>query len=425
MSMTKTIQVYEYGSLKVGTFYGAQENIEFKDVYFQALARFVTENINCPFYTLLHKRIRFCNFVGAIKVGDLTIEVLPKCDRHEDDKEKWQSVLLEMLAISLNVEAKTTTHSDINIRQYTVLETYLNLFLSETENLLHQGLVKKYRSRESNQNALKGKLLVHKQITKNYIHAERFYVSHQVYDCNNIYNSIIFQTLQCILTINCSSGIAKKVQALMLNFPECNTISINEKVFERLHYDRKTERYKTTVNLAKIILLNYHPDVRGGHNNILAIMFDMNLLWENYVYYTLKKSGKEISVKPQVRRKFWHQAKAKTIHLIPDIVLQYNQETVILDTKWKYRKDTSAEDVRQMYAYGMYFDADQNFLVYPDKIDDGKVRVEKGNFYVPGTKKQEDNLSCGFMFVDLLVDGRLNKSIGVEIARKLTIDQGE
>lgn len=428
MITSNIIQVYEYGSLRIDTGYGTDNKIIFTESHFNALSRYLNENKNCGYYELFHRSIRFKNYVGVIKVGDLTIEVLPKCDRYdtEDEKTTWQRVLIEMLTISLKVEAKTTTRADISIKQHTVLETYLNIFLNETAALIHQGLVKKYRTNESNQNALKGKLQIHKQVTKNIVHAERFYVSHTVYDRDNIYNAILFQALMCIRKMSSSLSLTKRTESLLLDFPECASISINQKLFERLRYDRKTERYKTAINLAEIILMNYHPDIKGGKNDILAIMFDMNMLWENYIYYMLKKnSNGEFTVKAQRKKYFWKPEEGSRVTLRPDIVIERDDESagnIVLDTKWKYQSDVSVQDLRQMYAYGKYFGADQSYLVYPEKIEDeNKVRLKQGNFFVSDSGEEivDESNKCGLLFVDLLEDKRLNNKIGDNILSEL------
>jgi 5-methylcytosine-specific restriction enzyme subunit McrC len=420
---SNNISVFEHGWLVVGQSYNG---VLFEEKHLKLLAQYLTLNPKACFYTLYYNRVRFTQYVGIIRVGELTIEVLPKTDKHQNDQVLWQNVLLQMLAISLQVESKVTTAANISIKKRTVLEAYLQMFLDQVDKLLHEGLVKKYRQNNSNQTALKGKLKIHQHITKNLVHAERFYVQHQVYDRDNIYNAILQETLKSILALNVSYSASQHCSTLLLHFPKCTSLAISEKLFQRISYDRKTERYRTAIELARIILLNYHPDIKGGSNNILAIMFDMNLLWENYVYYILKRSlpslGYEVSVQPQQKMLYWQHADNWNLRLKPDLVLKKgsgdNEEVVIIDSKWKFQSDTSIEDIRQMDAYGNYFKASKTFLLYPDKIEGGdKVISKQGSFYRPGTKELSSK-SCGLLFVDLLKDNELNKEIGEEIIEK-------
>jgi len=421
MPGAKTISIFEYGWLVVGNKYG-QSQIEFTDNHYKLLNRYLTQNPDCGYFSVYFNRIRFCNYVGVINIGDVTIEVLPKIDKHTSETSVWQKVLIDMLAISLQVDAQTTTFANIQLRQFSVLETYLSLFLSHTESLLHQGLVKKYRTDISNQNSLKGKLLVQKQATKNLVHAERFYVSHQVYDRNNIYNSIMYQALQCIQSLSISMSTTKWCSKLLLDFPECSPVRISHKLFQNIRFDRKTERYKMAVELARIILLNYHPDIKGGSENILAIMFDMNLLWESYIYAMLlrSKNGKDIACKVEAQKPtyFWQHPAKWSFRLIPDLVVTKNDtsEVFILDTKWKYTRDTAIEDIRQMYAYGRYFESNKRYLLYPEKLDTVKVKKDDGKFYDIINKLPSDDDFCGLMYIDLLTsENKLNREIGKEI----------
>lgn len=411
----KNIQVYEWGWLSV------DQSIEgiFKQHHLDALAQY-EQTTGTEFFRCQYSKIRFNQFVGVIKVGELTIEVLPKTDRHQLQKGDWQQVLLEMLLINLQVEAKTTTLANIHIRQHSVLDTYFQLFLEEAEKLVHQGLIKKYRTNISNQPALKGKLLVHQQVTKNAVHKERFYVAHTVYDQDNVFNFILRAGLECLVKVG-SDSLRRNAEALLLFFPECRKPPINEKLFQTLTYDRKTEGYKRAVELARIILLNYHPDIKGGSNDILAIMFDMNYLWENFIYWSLKRASTgypETQVLGQKSKLFWKKKESWSMRLKPDLLIQGPEKTWIIDTKWKYQSKVTPDDLRQLYAYLNYFQSNEGYLLYPDREPDN-VRMESGDYWLP-LGNEKSNLSCGLMFADLIKDGKLNKEIGVEILNAIT-----
>lgn len=417
MSKIKVIYLYEYTNLIIGEKYNG--NV-FQLNHYNELARYLTLNKNCGYYKLLHNSVYFLNYVGVIKVGDLTIEILPKIDKSTEETAVWQNVLINMLNISLQVEASTTTLANINLTQQSILTTYINLFLVEVENLLYKGLVKKYRKERGNKTALKGKLLFSEHIKHNLTHAERFYVEYNDYNKDNIYNFLLKATLECIIKIDPSFYLTSKSKTLLDTMPECSPIKISEALFSKIVYDRKAEHYKTALELARIILMNYHPDVKSGTNNILAIMFDMNLLWENYMYYVLRKAGAQMGIKVygQQKKLFWHHEDDWDLQLKPDLVLEKNNRKVVIDTKWKYDSKISIQDVRQMYAYGDYFEANENYLMYPDKLDNTAILIKKGNFYSQSDKNNISEKQCSLMFADILLDGKLNSDIGNRIIEK-------
>jgi 5-methylcytosine-specific restriction enzyme subunit McrC len=421
----KVIPVFEYGSLTIGLSYGYDDQkIVFEKRHYQMLESFLANNPRCSYFRLLGNKIQFCNYVGVIKAADLSIEVLPKTDRDQWDQQAWQKVLVKMLAISLEVKAKPTTQANLSLQSNSVLEAYLRLFLQETAMLIHQGLVKKYRKETANQPSLKGRLLIHKHVSKNIAHAERLYVSFGTYDRNNVYNAILYEALNCILILGASNDILHLASRLKADFPVCDRIRVAEILFKKLTFDRKTERYKPAIELARIILMNYHPDVAGGRNNILAIMFDMNDLWEIYVFKMIlravRKQALSYQLLPQSPRLFWQRPDGRSMTLIPDIVLkQPDGQTIVLDTKWKYRRDTSAQDVRQMYAYGHYFGANRRYLLYPDNIKTPALKKE-GAFYEIDRRKISTTEKCGFVLINLLnEDHTLNLEIGAHILQGL------
>jgi len=411
--------LHEWGWLTVGQ---ELDKVKFKQKHLDALAIY-EQQAQTSFFRTYYNKVRFNEFVGVLKVGDLTIEVLPKTDKHELKKGEWQEVLLEILLISFQVEAKTTTLANVNIRKHSVLDTYLQLFLDEAEKLIHQGLIKKYRTHVSNQPALKGKLLVHQQITKNALHAERFYVAHSVYDQDNVYNFILRAGLECVASVG-SDAVRRNADALLLFFPECKHRAVNEKLFAALPYDRKTESYKRAIELARIILLNYHPDIKGGSNDILAIMFDMNYLWESFIYWSLRRAAVNRGVKVYGQRSklFWKKHNGWGMRLRPDLVIESYDRKVVVDTKWKYQKAVTPDDLRQLYAYLHYFESADGYLLYPDQVIEG-VRKEAGDFQDISAEHLSD-LSCGLMFADLIKKTEdekslLNKDIGHRVLEEL------
>jgi len=418
LEKNSTISIFEHGQLVAGNVYSG---VMFKESHVDLLARYHSSNPECAFFVPSYKRILFKNYVGVIKVGHITIEVLPKTDRHTENTDVWQKVLLQMLAISLNVEAKASTTANINIRHCNVLETYLQIFLDEVNKLCREGLVRRYRINTGNQNALRGKLLVHRNIIENVVHAERFVVAHPIYDRNNIYHAIIGDCLKCIMRMDVAPEITSQCDSLLLYFPEYKALQITDASFNKLQYDRNTERYRTALIFARMILLNYHPDLRSGASNILAIMFDMNLLWQNYIKFRLKQaavklSNENIKVKPSLVKKYWRHESGWSMRLKPDIVLSKNGENIVIDTKWKYKSGVSMEDVRQMYAYGDYFRADQCYLMYPEKLQGSSISRQRGNFYdFSGEGESKLRKSCGLLFVDIIKDHDLYSGIGSEI----------
>lgn len=375
---------------------------------FEALVKYNQGHDN-RFFTVIHQGIKFNQYVGVIQVGGLTIEILPKADKHsfaDADRTQWHEVLFQMLRFCKKIRLQGSTDADLRLRHATLLDLYIDLFLYEVEQLLHRGLTRQYRTEGSNRAALTGRLEFQQHISRNLVHKERFYVRHQVYDHEHLLHQILQEALLLIPNLSSNPDLGDKVGRLLLDFPDLPRRKVSQKLFDQLSYNRKTEHYREAIQLARLLLLNYSPDIRHGRNNVLAILFDMNELFEEYIFRQVRRAAPAgVKVRSQVNKRFWE---SKLIR--PDIVIEKGDATYVLDTKWKILKDLKPADadLKQMYVYHHYLGAQKTVLLYPRV---GDLSPRKGKYHVP----RESDFECHLQFVNVLAEGKLNLRVGEEV----------
>lgn len=359
------ITVFEYQSIKLDEIVNG---VQFTKDKLTAMQVYYGEK-GVPYFSLTHYGIRFNEYVGVIQVGNLLIEVLPKADRNDTDETKWRDVLIGMLRASGSFNISVTSESSLKVKHNTILDLYFEMFIKETEYLLHTGLVKKYRKKQGNVTSLKGCLQFGKHIQQNSTHQERFYVRYTTYDNNHLLHAIVYKTICLLKKINTNGALQNRIEVLLLHFPEMNEVKISPAIFEKLTFNRKTQSYKKVINIARLLLLQYHPDVSKGRNGVLALMFDMNVLWEQFVYVSLRKAKESTtSINSQSSKFFWKPEAGHRSTIRPDIVINKdNPNCVVLDTKWKNLNgyNPSPDDLKQMYIYHEYYKARKVALVYP------------------------------------------------------------
>ena len=403
-----SIQVFEHSFLAIG-------ERGFDKRHFVALSKLNALH-DYQYFDLKYNGVVFKQFVGVIQVDNLTIEILPKIDRYEaEDKEnktKWRDVLLEMLKVTKKLKIQQVGHANVSRQSIHLLDIYFEWFLNEVQLLIHQGLIKQYYKETGNVKALKGKLEFAGHINKNLVHKERFYTTHQVYDKDHLIHQVLGQALEIIATLSKGNYLYSKCKTVQLDFPEVKAIKANENTFAKIPKSRKTAPYDNALAIARLIILNYAPNVSSGSEKMLALLFDMNSLWEEYVLVRLKQvcQDNDIEVYGQNSKGFWNG-----ITIRPDIVLKKQiegkMETVIIDTKWKNidQSQPSTHDLRQMYVYNEYWESRKSLLLYPSNIDG------LDDFKSFDSITADPHHQCGLGKVSVLKDGKLDDRIGIKI----------
>ncbi|MDO4729537.1 MAG: restriction endonuclease, partial [Bacteroidota bacterium] len=203
MKKNNLIQVFEHQVIKYG-------EGNFQKSHFDSLVKFNELHSN-KYFTIVHRGIKFGSYVGVIQIGNLTIEILPKIDTcknltSQEEKNLWRNVLLRMLKITNRIP-DSISEAHLEKLNNSILELYFEIYLSEIECIINRGLIKRYRSHQSNQTALRGKILFSKNISKNLVHKEKFFCEHQIYDKNHLIHQILYKGL--LIVKNLCNGVLR------------------------------------------------------------------------------------------------------------------------------------------------------------------------------------------------------------------------
>lgn len=409
------LTVFEHDTLTV--------NRDIEQEHYDALVRY-NDRHDKKYFKVGYKKLTFTSYVGVIQAGRLLIEVLPKVDRHagDGDRQKWHTVLLQMLRYAGYLSLHEGDAALQHLSRANVLDIYLYAFLQEADRLVHEGLLKNYRRTEGNQKALNGRLMIEKHLSINRFHRERFYTQHTVYDTDHVFNGILKAALLIVRDATLNVGIRREASRLLLWFEPVTIWRGDEQAFDALIFDRKSIRYKEAIRLARMMIFQYSPSFQAGSESILALLFDMNILFEKFIYRMLKHrepafSSQGLKVTAQNRQLFWEH---KTIR--PDILVSFSKEgrpiRIVIDTKWKVVRETapSDEDLKQMFTYNIQFGADHSVLVYPYA---GQSNLGK-RLYAPRQFPIDFLHGCELYFVDIFNGkNRLDSSFADALLRYL------
>ncbi|WP_223649543.1 McrC family protein [Hymenobacter psoromatis] len=381
--MASIIRVLEHSLLPIGY---RQNGTEFTRAHWDALLRYHDTGAGRRYYAIQHRAIRFKHYVGVLQAGNLTIEVLPKADavpgrppETGENFDRWCRLLLRMLAEAGLLPVDSFNTALLHERENSLLDLYPALFLTEVEALLHRGLVKRYRPHEGQVKALKGSLLFSQHLVRNVVHQERFYTRHQTYDPDHLPHRLLRQALVLLPALTPSPTLHGRAARALLAWPEVAAVRPTPATFACLRYDRKMAAYRPALRIARLLLLRLSPEVNSGPQELIALFFNMNHVWEAYLLRTLRRLAPAgWAMRKPAKVVFWQAENGQQSRMQPDILLQHpTHGSLILDAKWKRPNGYHAEnDLRQLFAYAHHFEATRVRLLYPQAGEETAVEGE-------------------------------------------------
>lgn len=350
---------------------------------FEALERFVLENDQTLRYLKITtkrgygKVLQAQNYVGVIQTKDgTTIEILPKISSVESE-EKSKEILIKMLKTLKKSPFKNFNTANLKSSKLPLLEIFISMFLEELAKLVQKGIKSDYVTKEENLKFLKGKLKIGEQIKHNTIHKERFFVEYQEFSSDRIENRLIKTTLGYLYKKSKSNRNQQRIREFLFVFDEIKPSHDIKTDFSKVKLNRQMKDYEQVLLWCKTFLLENSFSPYKGNDVAFALLFDMNLLFESYVYDYLRKFGnfEKITAQDKTHHLAYENSDGR-FRLKPDIVIHHNNKTIIADTKWKILSDDKAyngvaqSDMYQLYAYGTKYENCKNmYLIYPKDND--------------------------------------------------------
>lgn len=406
----KTYTITEYGGFTRGTaLYGYQG---LPEKTFDALETFILANntesgvdavelLSLSARRGVGKIVTAKNYVGLISMTDGTvIEILPKIAGDGISVADTKRIFLEMLKSLKDVTFKNFNVSNLHTDRLNLLEIFIRMFLDEVAVLTKQGLKAAYTPIEGNERFYKGKLLASQNMKYNLVSKERFYVRYDEFNLNRPENKLIKSTLDFLLKVTGDSRNRQSAARLLCYFDSVEYSSNYNTDFSRCFVDRSMNHYDKALSWCRVFLRGNSFTAFAGNEVAFALLFPMEKIFESFVATKFRKLiGSRVNLRMQDNRYSLFDNPNRAFALRPDLVLEIQGRTIVLDTKWKLLTDNarnsgiSQSDMYQMYAYSKKYDADNIVLLYPSSENVTKKEIRYTS---------EDNVKVDVSFIDLL-----------------------
>ncbi len=414
MSRNLVIQVFEHDTLQVG-----QQG--FSSAHFRDLVK-LSERMKVLPFKVGHNRLKFGSYAGVIQIGNVCIEILPKADKDAvPDANSWRGVLIKMLQATSQRTTPLSLSAELKPARGTLLDVFLNDFIEQVETLVRQGLQRQYILEEGALNFYRGRVNFSRHASKFAGDSTRIWAEYNSYNLDHPLHRIIVSALRKIPALTRSTSLIDLSRGISELFADICRPSRTDIIKVKRNSERFTARYKRALSYALMILGDTALNPQQQDSTAIAIIFDMNILFEDFVTKCIRVAaqGTQFDIKAQVSSAFFEK---RTIR--PDVLVEVCGKNVVIDTKWKViDKDRPADsDLKQIFVYNNYFESAHSLLVFPRATSSKPFagRFQKKVF----DGRMEFDHFCSSLFVDLFADdggARSCSEIGKSILEAITM----
>lgn len=329
------------------------------------------------------------NHVGVIKTrGGTVLEILPKVDFADGDTESTRKVFLRMLRSYRGLRDAQFNETGISeLRNFTMLDVFVRLFLINLVLLTKRGLARQYRGVEDNLAWLRGRIQFPEHIRRNAANRARFYVAFDEFTADRPVNRLIHSAIHKLRSITHPEN-HQLLHQLRICFSEVPRSARPEVDWQRHRIDRSMRHYDAVMAWVGLFLFNHGLATFSGRHVNQALLFPMEEVFEDFVSDAFRRHQRICGIRTQGPRKAFARIGEKdAFHMKPDIALVRSGEVqFVLDAKWKREvhndgKDPKhgviQDDIYQLYSYGRKFGCGSVALIYPrTRTFDSPLRYE-------------------------------------------------
>ena len=343
--------------------------------------------------------------VGMVACKGCSLEILPKVDPDQPDGRDINAVrnrLVRMLDVALGLNLDLGRSAEIKSQSNTLLEILIRAFADKLLGEVRRGLPRQYLLCEDDLPALRGRLDVTRQFTRNAVRPDRLACRFDQLDADTPLMRIMATAVAFLSKYARSSGTRRKLDELRFVLSEIPLTPLGRLPWKQVQIDRTNRRWESLFNLAQLLLhrkwQETHHSTKGPDG--FTLLFPMNDLFEKYIVAMMRKALASSGI--DVIDQGGHRACLGTFsgeylesgdvfRTRPDIILRREEQTLaIIDTKWKklsqdpldQKHGVSQADVYQLMAYARLYPAPELMLLYPEAP--GQLCGERKPFGIAG-----------------------------------------
>ena len=300
------------------------------------------------------------SWVGVVNLETLSIEIRPKVSTDQ---------LLFMISYSLDRPGLCLSQAELQ-RDDTLVEAIALAFAIFVQRAVRRGLLQGYQIEEAALPVVRGRIRFDEQIRRHYAQVPPIEVRYDEFTVDILENRLIKAALVRLGNMHLRSARTRRTLGILAQaFAAVQASHFDSRNIPDVAFTRLNEQYRPAINLAKLILRATSYELRHGNLSSMALLVDMNQVFEDFVVTALRESLR-LSPRAFPQESRGHSLRldqAGDIHLYPDISWWDGHHCRFVgDVKYKRIDSAGAKnsDVYQVLAYAVATNLPGGLLIY-------------------------------------------------------------
>ncbi len=344
------------------------------------------------------KSLRAQQVVGVLSTAAARLEILPKIDGFDDGATR--AALVHMLARVFDLNVGSGAVTELGQQNEDLLEVVISAFCKRLFDAVRRGLPRQYLAMENDLGVLRGRLDLKRQFTTLVSSPQKLACRYDELGPDIALNQVMKSAALLLLSASRSQYNQRLLREVLLAYADVRDVPTSALRWDAIALDRTSGHWAELVAIARFLISRHYQKVSGGGQVGFALLFSMNVLFEEFVGRTLRLALRDDGVSTRLQGPRSYVLRDETgverFATKPDIVVfEGGDPKLVIDTKWKRlsaslddpKRGVAQADVYQMLAYARVYGVKRLMLLYPHHLG---LSCEEGSiarFWVGGDHK--------------------------------------
>lgn len=219
-----------------------------------------------------------------------------------------------------------------------------------------RGLKKDYIPKNDALSVLRGKISVSESIKEQTLTHRKMVCFYDDFSVNSHMNRIIKSTVSVLLNSDISKERKKALRKLMVFFGEVEPIDLRT-INWQINYNRNNQTYRMLISICYLVVKGLLQTQANGEMKLMDFLDEqkMHRLYEKFILEYYRQEFPQLNANPsQIAWQLDDDVRDMLPTMQTDIMLSYEEKTLIIDAKYYSRTTQRQYDVHTLHSGNLY-----------------------------------------------------------------------